>query len=59
MVERTSTTIAPWTLVEGNDKGIARIKILSTVCAALAAGIARAEAAGAKALARNRLEKSA
>ena len=59
MVEHTSTTIAPWTLVEGNDKGIARIKILSTASAALADGIARAEAAGANALARNRLEKSA
>jgi polyphosphate kinase 2 (PPK2 family) len=32
MVERTSTSLAPWTLVEGNDKKYARVKILRTVC---------------------------
>jgi polyphosphate:AMP phosphotransferase len=32
MVERTSTTEAPWTLVEANDKRFARIKILKTCC---------------------------
>ena len=32
MVDRTSTEIAPWTLVEGNDKNYARIKILKTLC---------------------------
>ena len=32
MVERTSTAHAPWTLVEGNDKRFARIKVLKTVC---------------------------
>jgi polyphosphate kinase 2 (PPK2 family) len=31
MVERTSTKIAPWTLVEGNDKNFARIKVLRTL----------------------------
>ena len=31
MVARTSTRIAPWTLVEGNDKNFARVKILRTV----------------------------
>ena len=31
MVERTSTKIAPWTLVEGNDKNFARIKVLKTL----------------------------
>jgi polyphosphate:AMP phosphotransferase len=35
MVERTSTQIAPWTLVEGNDKKFARIKVLQTVCESL------------------------
>jgi polyphosphate:AMP phosphotransferase len=35
MVERTSTKIAPWTLVEGNDKNFARIKVLRTVADAL------------------------
>ncbi|MDH4285428.1 MAG: polyphosphate:AMP phosphotransferase, partial [Gallionellaceae bacterium] len=32
MVDRTSTEIAPWTLVEANDKSFARIKILKTLC---------------------------
>jgi AMP-polyphosphate phosphotransferase len=32
MVERTSTSHAPWTLVEGNDKYYARIKVLRTAC---------------------------
>jgi polyphosphate:AMP phosphotransferase len=31
MVERTSTKVAPWTLVEGNDKNFARIKVLKTL----------------------------
>lgn len=31
MVERTSTRIAPWTLVEGNDKPYARIKVIKTL----------------------------
>ncbi|MBI4913048.1 MAG: polyphosphate:AMP phosphotransferase [Acidobacteria bacterium] len=32
MVARTSTEIAPWTLVESEDKLYARIKILRTLC---------------------------
>ena len=32
MVDRTSTEIAPWTLVEANDKYHARIKVLKTLC---------------------------
>ena len=35
MVERTSTDIAPWTLVEANDKRYARIKVLRTLTAAI------------------------
>lgn len=35
LVEKTSTSNAPWTLVEGNDKKFARIKVLRTVCEAL------------------------
>jgi polyphosphate kinase 2 (PPK2 family) len=31
MVDRTSTEIAPWTLVEAEDKYFARIKILKTI----------------------------
>ncbi len=32
MVQYTSTMYAPWTLVEGNDKRFARIKIINTLC---------------------------
>ena len=31
MVERTSTSHAPWTLIEANDKYHARVKILQTI----------------------------
>ena len=31
MVDRTSTEIAPWTLVEAEDKAYARIKVLTTI----------------------------
>jgi len=40
MVDRTSTEIAPWTLVEANDKRFARIKVLRTLNEALEAAIA-------------------
>jgi polyphosphate kinase 2 (PPK2 family) len=32
MIDRTSTEIAPWTLVEANDKCFARVKVLETLC---------------------------
>ncbi len=32
MIDRTSTSHIPWTLVEANDKNYARIKILKTIC---------------------------
>jgi polyphosphate kinase 2 (PPK2 family) len=35
MVDRTSTAIAPWTLVEANNKYHARLKVLKTLCRAL------------------------
>ncbi len=35
MVNRTSTSIAPWTLVEANDKRFARVKVLRTINDAL------------------------
>jgi polyphosphate:AMP phosphotransferase len=31
MVDRTSTELAPWTLVEANDKRFARVKVLRTI----------------------------
>jgi polyphosphate:AMP phosphotransferase len=39
MIEQTSTTQAPWTVLEGNDKRFARIKALETVCARLHAAL--------------------
>ena len=41
MVERTGTQAAHWTLVEGNDKKYARIKVMDTVCNALRKRIVR------------------
>ena len=32
MVGRTSTQVAPWVLVEANDKKFARVKVLRTLC---------------------------
>lgn len=41
MVDRTSTEIAPWTLVEANDKRWARVKVLRTLGDALEAAFRR------------------
>jgi len=41
MVDRTSTEIAPWTMVEANDKNFARVKVLRTINDALEAAFAR------------------
>jgi AMP-polyphosphate phosphotransferase len=35
MLEHTSTQYAPWTLVEGDSKRYARVKVLETVCDAI------------------------
>ena len=35
MLLRTSTTYAPWIIVEGNDKYYARVKVLETVIDAI------------------------
>lgn len=32
MVDRTSSSIAPWTLVEADNKYHARLKVLETLC---------------------------
>ena len=42
MVDRTSTSIAPWTLVEANDKRFARVKVLRTINEALERAFAKA-----------------
>ena len=39
MVDRTSTGLSPWTLVEANDKNFARVKVLKTICERLEAVI--------------------
>ena len=39
MVDRTSTELAPWTLVEANDKYFARIKVLRTIVRRLEAAL--------------------
>jgi polyphosphate:AMP phosphotransferase len=39
MVDRTSTQVAPWTLVEANNKYYARIKVLRTLCGAIEAAL--------------------
>jgi polyphosphate kinase 2 (PPK2 family) len=59
MVQHTSTTISPWTLVEANEKRFARIKILSTVCDRLGRALSAYEAAGAKVWQMQALEKTA
>jgi len=41
MVDRTSTDIAPWTLVEANDKLHARAKVLKTICERMQAALKR------------------
>ena len=39
MVDRTSTELAPWTLVEADDKHFARIKVLKTIVRSLEAAL--------------------
>ncbi len=41
MVDRTGSEIAPWTLVEANDKRFARVKVLRTINDALEAAFAK------------------
>jgi AMP-polyphosphate phosphotransferase len=35
MIQRTDTEYAPWTVIEGDDKKYARLKVLRTVCEAI------------------------
>lgn len=39
MVERTSTTVAPWILISANDKCHARVEVLKQVCQAIEARV--------------------
>jgi polyphosphate:AMP phosphotransferase len=36
MIDRTSTSYAPWTIIEANDKHLARVRVIETLNAALA-----------------------
>lgn len=44
MLERTSTTYAPWTIVEANDKYFARVKVIETLCGAIEKGLKEVKA---------------
>jgi polyphosphate:AMP phosphotransferase len=41
MVDRTSTDLSPWHLVEANDKRWARVKVLETACEAIEQAISK------------------
>ncbi len=41
MLERTDTSFAPWIVVEANDKGYARVKVLESVNAGIEAALAQ------------------
>ncbi len=49
MVERTSTSLAPWTLVEGNDKLFARVKVIKTLVERLESAVKKRESRAAAA----------
>jgi polyphosphate:AMP phosphotransferase len=48
MVDRTSTNVAPWTLIEANNKYYARLKVLRTLTVAVERALARIEILGKK-----------
>ena len=48
MVDRTSTNVAPWTLVEADNKYYARLKVLRTLTAAVEGALARIDASRKK-----------
>ena len=48
MVDRTSTHIAPWTLVEANNKYYARVKVLRTLVESIETALRRIEKPGKK-----------
>ncbi|TVO51194.1 polyphosphate:AMP phosphotransferase [Denitromonas halophila] len=39
MIDRTSTEVSPWTLIEADNKRFARIKVLETICDRLEAAL--------------------
>lgn len=41
MIDRTSTSLAPWTVIEANDKHLARVKVIEAITKGMRAGFAR------------------
>jgi len=48
LIERTSTSLAPWTLIESNDKYWARLKVVKTVVEAVEAALGKDGKGGGK-----------
>ena len=46
MIERTSTSYAPWTVVEADSKKFARVKVLTTLCDAIEARLKKPKRKG-------------
>jgi len=40
MIQKTSTAVAPWTIIEGNNKMYARARVMESVCGALEDAVA-------------------
>jgi polyphosphate:AMP phosphotransferase len=57
MVDRTSSGAAPWTLVEANDKGYARVKVIRTICERLEAALDATTPAAVPAKGKDRKKK--
>ena len=56
MLERTSTSNAPWTVVESTDRRYRRVKIYQTLCAAIQAGLIKQEQRKSAEAVKSRLE---
>ena len=46
MVDRTSTGVAPWTLISANDKNYARVQVIRTICERIEAALKLGEHPG-------------
>ena len=46
MVDRTSTGVAPWTLISANDKNYARVQVIRTICERIEAALKLGEHTG-------------
>ena len=41
MIDRTSTSFSPWTVIEANDKHLARVRVVQTICQRIAGALSR------------------